>query len=86
MFLDKVAGDPEGAQLEFSLGEEVKDGILRLQKLLTRLEGPSAVYDILPIEDDRGAGRLMPPASLRRAEEGWDPGVLRPGARARRQS
>ncbi len=70
--LDKVAGDPEAAQLEFSLGEEVKDGILRLQQLLTRLEPPSAVYGIVPVEGDPGAGQLVPPDSLRRAEEGWD--------------
>jgi tetratricopeptide (TPR) repeat protein len=71
-FLDKVAGDPEAAQLEFSLGEEVKDGILRLQKLLTRLDPPSATYGIVPINGDPGAGQLVPPDSLRRAEEGWD--------------
>jgi tetratricopeptide (TPR) repeat protein len=72
-FLDKVAEDPEAAQLEFSLGEEVKDGLLRLQKLLARLEPPSVVYDILPIDGgDPGAGQLMPPGGLRRAEEGWD--------------
>lgn len=82
MFLDKVAGDPEGAQLEFSLGEEVKDGILRLQKLLTRLEPPSAVYDIVPIDregdGDPGAGQMVPPGSLRRAEEGWDQAFFGP--------
>src|SRR6185312_11243508 len=78
MFLEKIAGDPEGAQLEFSLGEEVKDGILRLQKLLTRLEPPSAVYDILPVDGDAGAGLLVPPGSLRRAEEGWDQAFFGP--------
>jgi len=72
MFLDKVAGDPESAQLEFSLGEEVKDGILRLQKLLARLGPPSATYGILPIDGDPGAGQLVPPDSLQPAEEGWD--------------
>jgi tetratricopeptide (TPR) repeat protein len=77
-FLDKVAGDPEGAQLEFSLGEEVRDGILRLQKLLTRLEPPSAIYEILPIDGDAGAGRLVPPGGLRRAEEGWDQAFFGP--------
>lgn len=77
-FLDKVAGDPEAAQLEFSLGEEVKDGILRLQKLLARLEPPSAIYEILPIDGDAGAGRLVPPGALRRAEEGWDEAFFGP--------
>jgi hypothetical protein len=71
-FLDKVGDDPEAAQLEFSLGEEVKDGILRLQKLLARLGPPSATYGIMPIEGNPGAGQLVSPASLRRAEEGWD--------------
>jgi tetratricopeptide (TPR) repeat protein len=71
-FLEKVAGDPESAQLEFSLGEEVKDGILRLQRVLARLGPPSATYDVLPIDGDPGAGQLVPPGSLREAEEGWD--------------
>jgi len=70
-FLEKVAGDPEAAQLEYSLGEEVKDGILRLQELLARLAPPAAAYGIQSI-GDAGAGRLAPPAALRRAEEGWD--------------
>ncbi|MBW8875676.1 MAG: SEC-C domain-containing protein [Acidobacteria bacterium] len=70
-FLDKVAADPEAAQLEFSLGEEVKDGILRLQELLARLPAPAATYEIQRIGDS-GAGRLAPPAALQRAEEGWD--------------
>jgi len=71
-FLEKVAGDPESAQLEFSLGEEVKDGILRLQKLLARLAPPATTYGIVPIEGDPGAGRLVTPDLLRRAEEEWD--------------
>jgi tetratricopeptide (TPR) repeat protein len=78
MFLEKIAGDPEGTQLEFSLGEEVKDGILRLQRLLARLEAPSAIYRIAPIDGDPGAGRLVPPDSLRRAEEGWDEAFFGP--------
>ncbi len=69
--LDKVAADPEAAQLEFSLGEEVKDGILRLQELLARLAAPAATYEIQSIGDS-GAGRLAPPAALQQAEEGWD--------------
>jgi tetratricopeptide (TPR) repeat protein len=77
-FLDKVADDPEGAQLEFSLGEEVKDGILRLQKLLARLEPPSATYGVIPIDGDPGAGQLVPPGALRRAEEGWDAAFFGP--------
>lgn len=71
-FLDKVADDPEAAQLEFSLGEEVKDGILRLQKLLTRLDPPAATYGVAPIDGDPGAGQLVSPGELKRAEEGWD--------------
>ncbi|HEX3552984.1 MAG TPA: SEC-C metal-binding domain-containing protein [Thermoanaerobaculia bacterium] len=70
--LDKVANAPEAAQLELSLGEEVKDGILRLQELLGRLEAPAAIYGLQPIGGDPGAGRLVTPDSLRRAEEGWD--------------
>ena len=71
-FLDKVAHDPQAAQLEFSLGEEVKDGILRLQELLARIGPPEGTYGLQPVDGDPEAGRLVPPGSLRRAEEGWD--------------
>jgi tetratricopeptide (TPR) repeat protein len=71
-FLDKVADDPEAAQLEFSLGEGVKDGILRLQELLARGDAPAVHYGVEEIEGDPGAGRLLPPDSLREAEESWD--------------
>jgi tetratricopeptide (TPR) repeat protein len=71
-FLDKVADDPQAAQLEFSLGEEVKDGILRLQELLARTGPPAATYGIEAIDGNPEAGQLVPPASLRRLEEGWD--------------
>ncbi|MFY9824234.1 MAG: SEC-C metal-binding domain-containing protein [Thermoanaerobaculia bacterium] len=77
-FLDKVAGDPEAAQLEFSLGTEVKDGILRLQELLARLQPPTATYGIAPLEGHPGAGRLVPPEALREAEEGWDEAFFGP--------
>jgi hypothetical protein len=70
--LDKVAHDPQAAQLEFSLGEEVKDGILRLPELLARIGPPESTYGLQPIDGDPEAGQLMPPDSLRRAEEGWD--------------
>jgi tetratricopeptide (TPR) repeat protein len=71
-FLDKVAHDPQEAQLEFSLGEEVKDGILQLQELLARIGPPAATYGIEAIDGNPDAGQLVPPASLRRLEEGWD--------------
>lgn len=71
-FLDKVAHDPQAAQLEFSLGEEVKDGILQLQEVLARLGPPEATYGIQPIDGDPEAGQLVPPDSLRRVEEAWD--------------
>ncbi|HEX4960230.1 MAG TPA: SEC-C domain-containing protein [Thermoanaerobaculia bacterium] len=71
-FLDKVAHDPEAAQLEFSLGAPVRDGILRLQGLLDGLPPSATPYGISPIEQDPGAGRLVPPDSIRQAEEGWD--------------
>ncbi len=71
-FLDKVAHDPQAAQLEFSLGEEVKDGILRLQELLARIGPPAVTYGIQELEGDPEAGQLVPPDSLRRVEEAWD--------------
>src|SRR5262249_53757752 len=63
---------PEVALLEFSLGTEVKDGILHLQELLARLPAPTVPYGIAPLEGNPGAGWLVPPEALREAEEGWD--------------
>jgi hypothetical protein len=71
-FLDKVAHDPEDAQVEFSLGKEVAAGIQRLRELLAKAEPPAVVYGIEDIEGDPGAGRLVAPGSLQEVGEGWD--------------
>jgi SEC-C motif len=71
-FLDKVAHDPEEAQVEFSLGKEVAAGIHGLRELLAKAEPPAIVYGIEDIEGDPGAGRLVAPESLQEVGEGWD--------------
>ncbi|HEX9944362.1 MAG TPA: SEC-C domain-containing protein [Thermoanaerobaculia bacterium] len=68
-FLDKVAHDPAGAQLEFSLGKETAAGIRRLRELLADAEPPSVVYEIAEVEGDPGAGQLVTPEALRQVEE-----------------
>jgi SEC-C motif-containing protein len=71
-FLDKVAHDPEEAQVEFSLGKEVAAGIQELRQLLAKAEPPAVAYGIEDVEDDPGAGRLVAPDSLQEVGEGWD--------------
>lgn len=71
-FLDKVALDPEDAQLEFSIGKEVRIQIRELEDWLAGAEPPGAVYDLEAIEDDPGAGRLVAPESLEDVDLGWE--------------
>ncbi|HKI05441.1 MAG TPA: SEC-C metal-binding domain-containing protein [Thermoanaerobaculia bacterium] len=74
-FLDKVAHDPEAAQVEFSFGKEVAVRLQGLRDLLARLDPsgpPGAVYGIEDMAGDPGAGRLVTPESLLGAEAGWD--------------
>lgn len=71
-FLDKVAQDPEDAQLEFSIGKEVKAEIRELQDWLADAKPPAIVYDVEAIEDDPGAGRLSAPESLDEVDTGWE--------------
>jgi hypothetical protein len=73
-FLDKVARDPERAQLEFSLGREVAFRLRALQKLLAKAQPPSTIYDIGTLED--GSGQLEAPESLDEEECGWDDAYL----------
>jgi hypothetical protein len=71
-FLDKVAHDPQDAQIEFSLGKEVAAGIHELRELLAQAQPPAVAYAIEDIEGDPGAGRLVAPESLEEVAEGWD--------------
>jgi len=71
-FLDKVAHDPEDAQVEFSLGKEVAVHIHELRELLAKAEPPAVAYGIEDIEGDPGAGRLVAPESRQEVGEGWD--------------
>jgi hypothetical protein len=71
-FLDKVAADPEGAQLEFSLGKDVAGQIDELRERLAKAGPPTVVYPIEDVEDDAGAGRLVTPDSLEEVGKGWD--------------
>ncbi|HEV2853149.1 MAG TPA: SEC-C metal-binding domain-containing protein [Thermoanaerobaculia bacterium] len=73
-FLDKVAQDPEDAQLEFSIGKEVKAQIRELEDWLAAAEPPAAVYEIEDVDSDGdpGAGRLVAPESLEDADLGWE--------------
>ncbi len=71
-FLDKVAHDPESAQLEFSIGKEVAAQIRELEALLAEAKPPETVYGIEDAEGDPGTGRLVPPESLRDLDLGWE--------------
>lgn len=73
-FLDKVAQDPEDAQLEFSIGKEVKAQIRELQDWLANAEPPATVYDVEAVDSDGdpGAGRLAAPESLEDVDLGWE--------------
>lgn len=71
-FLDKVAHDPEDAQLEFSLGKGVAAQIHELEALLAGAKPPEVVYGIEDVEGDPGAGRLVPPESLTEVDREWE--------------
>jgi SEC-C motif len=71
-FLDKVAHDPEGAQLEFSIGKGVSAQVRELEALLAEAKPPENVYGIEDVEGDPGAGRLVPPESLTELDLGWE--------------
>jgi hypothetical protein len=71
-FLDKVAHDPEGAQLEFSIGKGVAAQIRELEALLAEARPPETVYGIEGVAGDPGAGRLVPPESLTEVDPGWE--------------
>lgn len=70
--LDKVAHDPEDAQLEFSLGKGVAVQIRELEALLARAKPPETLYGIEDVEGTPGAGRLVPPESLKGLDLDWE--------------
>lgn len=71
-FLDKVAHDPEDAQLEFSIGKGVAAQIHELEALLAGARPPETVYGIQDVAGDPGAGRLVPPESLKELDLDWE--------------
>ncbi len=71
-FLDQVAHDPENAQLEFSIGKGVAAQIRELEALLAGAKPPETVYGIEDVAGDPGAGRLVPPESLKGLDLDWE--------------
>lgn len=71
-FLDQVAHDPEGTQLEFLIGKDVAAQIRELEALLAGARPPETVYGIEDVEGDPGAGRLVPPESLKDLDRDWE--------------
>ena len=71
-FLDKVAHDPEDAQLEFSIGKGVTAQIRELEALLAGAKPPETVYRMEELVGHPGAGRLVPPESLKELDLDWE--------------
>lgn len=69
-YLDRVATDPEKAQIEFSLGDEVAVRLRKLEETLVRTP-PRAVYSVEESNEEPGALRLVPQPSLVEAEDAW---------------
>ncbi len=71
-FLDKVAHDPEDAQMEFSIGKEVSLRMRKLEGLLAERQPAETLYGIEELEGQPGAGRLVPPESLAELDLEWE--------------
>ena len=71
-FLDKVAHDPEDAQLEFSIGKGVAAQVHELEALLAGAKPPETVYGVEELVGHPGAGRLVPPESLKELDLDWE--------------
>jgi tetratricopeptide (TPR) repeat protein len=71
-FLARVGENAEETQLRFSFGDEVTDQIRWLEAWLAGSRPPAALYGIEAVLEDPGAGRLVPAASLRELEEGFE--------------
>jgi tetratricopeptide (TPR) repeat protein len=71
-FLARVGENAEETQLRFSLGDEVTEGIHRLEEWLARNEPPADLYGIEAVGDDPAEGRLVPAGSLQALEAGFE--------------
>lgn len=71
-FLDKVAHDPEDAQMEFSVGKGVAVRIRQLEGLLAEGKPPEMLYGIEELPGQPEAGRLVPQGSLMELDLEWE--------------
>lgn len=69
-YLERVAADPEKAQVEFSLGEQVAVQLRRLEETLARAR-PEGRYDIEESGEEPGAWRLVPRQEIEDVEDAW---------------
>lgn len=69
-FLDRVAADPEKAQTEFALGDEVSVRLRKLEETLVRTR-PQVEYGVQDSTKEPGTLLLVPPPALVEIEEAW---------------
>ena len=69
-YLDRVATDPEKAQIEFSLGDEVAVRLRKLEETLARTP-PQARYAVEESSEEPGALRLVPQQGIEEVEDAW---------------
>ncbi|HEX6904052.1 MAG TPA: SEC-C metal-binding domain-containing protein [Thermoanaerobaculia bacterium] len=69
-FLDRVAADPEKAQTEFALGDEVSVRLRKLEEVLARTK-PKVEYEVQDSTEEPGTLLLVPSPALVEIEEGW---------------
>jgi hypothetical protein len=69
-YLNRVATDPEKAQIEFSLGDEVAVRLRRLEEALARTQ-PRAPYTVEESARQPGTLCLVPEPAVEEVEEAW---------------
>lgn len=69
-YLDRVAADPEKAQIEFSLGEQVAVQLRKLEEALARTP-PQSRYDVEEPTEEPGTLRLVPLPEIEEVEDAW---------------
>jgi hypothetical protein len=79
-FLAQVGENAEETQLRFSFGDEVTVLVHQLETWLAKAEPPAPLYSLAAVAGDDGAGQLVPAASLRTLEEGFEALFYPPGA------
>ncbi|HEX4495389.1 MAG TPA: SEC-C metal-binding domain-containing protein [Thermoanaerobaculia bacterium] len=79
-FLAQVGENAEETQLRFSFGDEVTVLVHQLETWLAKAEPPAPLYSLAAVPGDDGAGQLVPAASLRALEEGFEALFYPPGA------